>query len=213
MPKTTGTKATTLLKKAKDATADLQDEARAALADIRTLLAQLARNFWDLGRALKTFRDRKLHVALGYSAFAAMLESERLLSDSQAYKLIGVVENLRKREAVRLGFEKAAALVAYAAATPDSDSAAELAKSDALIGDKRVSKSSVRDLEERGRHVRAKAAAGKPRSPAQAAKDKADAALVKRVKAQIAAAGFGRATVTLTATKVVVELARSPFET
>ena len=141
-----------------------------------------------------------------------MLEGERLLSDSQAYKLIAVVENLPKREAVRLGFEKAAALVAYAAATPEVDSAAALAKSDALIGDKRVSKASVRDLEAHGRQVRAKAVAAKPKSAAQAAKVKADAAVVKRVKAKLAAAGFGRATVTLAAKQVVIALARSPFE-
>ena len=209
--KDVSSQANVLVTKAEAAEAVRAKLARELVADIKTRIGQVARTFWELGRALKTMRDKKLHSALGYASFEAMVDGEKLGSDTLAYKLITVVENVPKREAVRLGYEKAAALVSYVKVTPEDDSAAELAKSDALIGGKRVSKSSVRELEAHKKAVKAKADASKPKTAAQVARAKADAALLKRVKAQLAAAGLRTAVIVLRGPKVVIEVERGAF--
>jgi hypothetical protein len=205
-------RASALVTKAEAAGAARVTLARKLIADIRQQLGRVARTFWELGRALKTMRDKKLHGALGYASFEAMVDGEKLGSDTLAYKLITVVENVPKREAVRLGYEKAAALVSYVKATPEEDSAAELARSDALIGGKRLSKSSVREVEAHKQAVKAKAAASKPKTAAEVARAKADAALLKRVKSQLAEAGLRKATIAIRGSKVVIEVERAAFE-
>ena len=212
-PKSTkSTQASALVIKAEAAEAARTALAQKLVADIKRLVGKVARDFWELGRALKTMRDKKLHAALGYDSFEAMVDGEKLVSDTLAYKLITVVENVPKREAVRLGYEKAAALVSYVKATPEDDSAAELAKADALIGGKRVSKSSVRDLEARKQAVRAKADATKPKGAVALARAKADAAVLAQVKARLRAAGLRKATITLRGTSIIITLERAAFE-
>lgn len=121
------------------------------------LLARIERTFWEVGRVLVTIRDEALHRALGYDNLE-VLAAERLgLSKTVAWKLLSVAETLPRDEAVKLGQEKAYALIAYARAAPDQDPTV-LIQEDAAIAGKPLSEATVRDLE-------AATAAARPKRP------------------------------------------------
>jgi hypothetical protein len=152
------------------AASDKKARGEALLALIERRKQRIVEDFYDLGLALKELLDDELYVALGHRTFAELLSARNVVSASSAKKLIAVVEHVSREQALRLGREKAYALVAYAAASPEADVPSQLAAIDAEIAGKKVSALSTRDIEEAAR--RARQAARKP-SPEEKAAERA----------------------------------------
>jgi len=181
------------------------------LALIERRKSVIVESFYDLGVALRELLRRELYRALGHPSFKALLEERRVMSEAQAYKLIALVEHLPREEALRLGQEKAAALVAYAEATPEPDRPAELARTDAPIGGKPLSKVSVRDLKAAAVASRAKRPA-RTATPAARERRRHEAVLVKAARAALRRAGIARAKVVVKGAQVVATFAASAVE-
>jgi len=181
------------------------------LALIERRKSVIVESFYDLGVALRELLRRELFRALGHASFKALLAERQVMSEAQAYKLIALVEHLPREEALRLGQEKAAALVAYAEATPEPDRPAELARADAPIGGKPLSKVSVRDLKAAAVAARGKRPA-RPATPAARERRQHAAALVKAARAALRRGGITRATVVVKGAQVVATFAASAVE-
>ena len=95
--------------------------ARSLVAQIRRHLAMITELFFDIGEVLAVLRNNRMHLALGYGSFAELLERERLMSLSQASKLIVVAEKLPRENAMELGQERSFALISYARAAHPAD--------------------------------------------------------------------------------------------
>lgn len=149
------------------AASDKRARGEALLALIERRKQRIVEDFYDLGLALKELLDDELYVALGHRTFAELLSARNVVSASSAKKLIAVVEHVSREQALRLGREKAYALVAYAAASPEADVPSQLAAIDAEIAGKKVAALSTRDIEEAAR--RARQAARKPSAEEKAA--------------------------------------------
>ncbi|CAN5477897.1 hypothetical protein BH09MYX1_BH09MYX1_37540 [soil metagenome] len=110
--------------------------------------ARILEDFYDLGAALRELLDKKLYAALGYASFDDLLAKRDVIGRTQAYKLIAVVRELPRDRAVEVGQERAYALVAVAAATPEPDTAASILATGVKVHGKTkdVSKLSKRDL-------------------------------------------------------------------
>ena len=93
---------------------------------IRRRLATVVEGFYDIGVALTEILKGKLYAADGHASLEVYLDAEKLLSPSQARKLIDIVANVPREQALAVGQERAYALIAFARATPEPDSAAEL---------------------------------------------------------------------------------------
>ena len=182
------------------------------VALIRRRMTDVVESFYDMGEALREVVEHKLYAAAGHASFKAFLAAERLLSARQAAKLIAVVRKVPREQALALGQERAYALVAYTDATPDDDSAAGLLAADARVGEKPVTRASVREIQAATRAVNASERAKRPPTEARRAKEKADAALVKTVKAALREGGFARAAVTLKRDTVRIEVTRAQAE-
>ena len=102
-------------------------KAERLLADIATRKARITSDFYAIGAALDVIMRERLYAALGHASFDEMLAERKVMGRSQAYKLLAVVRALPKRKATELGLEKASALAQLPKATPEDDTAAELA--------------------------------------------------------------------------------------
>jgi len=135
----------------------------AAARRAEELLALIARRkenivdaFYDVGQALQEMLDNKLHMALGYDNFEAMIAARNVIGRSQAFKLIAVVKQLPRAEALAMGQERAYALANLAAATPRHDTATSIVTKGVRVrGTVRdVSRLSVREIESLAKQVR-----------------------------------------------------------
>ncbi len=182
------------------------------LALVRRRMTEVVEGFYDIGEALREILDHKLFAVAGHKSMRAMLSAEKLMSFRQASKLITVVRRVPREDALALGQERAYALVAYADATPEDDSPSALLASNARVGDKSVQSASLRDIEAATKETRAKQKAKRPPTAAQRARSKADAALVKVVRAALRDAGVNRVEVTAGRDEVIVRIARAKAE-
>lgn len=98
-----------------------KSRALALLAEIASRKNEIARAFYDIGRALGELHAKKLYGSLGYATFDAMLEDKGLMSGQYARRLIQVARAFDRDQAQRLGAEKAYALVRYVALTKEAD--------------------------------------------------------------------------------------------
>lgn len=64
---------------------------------------QISEAFYEIGLALRELQKRKLHVALGFSSFAAMLQARDVMSAAQAFKLIKLVASVPREQALAMG--------------------------------------------------------------------------------------------------------------
>lgn len=167
---------------------------------------RMLEDFYDVGEALRELLEQKLYAALGHASFEAMLSEHDVMGARQARKLIALVSEIPRAQALALGQEKAYALVAYTAATPEPDAAAELAKKDAKIGKKPISQASVRDLQDAAKAVHAKRRAAAPKSPAAKAAAASARAAHTAVLAAIRKLGIARPEIETTADRVVVRI-------
>jgi hypothetical protein len=173
--------------------------ANALLALIARRKPRIVDEFHELGTALRELLEARLYEVLGHASFAELLEARAVMSLSSAKKLIAIAENLSRDAAVQLGRERAYALVAYAAATPDADSAATIAARDGAIGGRRLSTLSKRDIEAATRSARGR---GRPGTPAERARR----AALLGVKRLVKSWDIGAVDVALRGPRIVVSL-------
>lgn len=157
--------------------------AESLLAEIERRKQRIAEDFYDIGVNLRELSEKKLFGALGYPTFAAMLAERKVMSLSQAHRLIRIVRTLPRDKALAVGSEKAALLTGYSEATPEPDTPEWLLDEGKLPGGKRVADASTREIATALKEARAKS---KPRkktpeeTTAEADARKAQAALRKR---------------------------------
>ena len=185
--------------------------AQALLALVQRRKQRITEDFYDIGEALRELLRKELYKALGFASFDELVVTHELMSGEQARKLIMLVEHMPREEALQLGQEKAYALVAYTLATPEADVPAELVRTDAKLGDKPVSKASVRDLKVAAAEVRKKQPK-KPPSEAQRARLRREKELVATARSVLKRAGVSRAEVVVKKDKVIITLAASTLE-
>jgi hypothetical protein len=165
--------------------------AEALIERIERLKLGVAQAFYEMGRCLGELLEKKLHLSLGFVSFEAMLDERGLMSAMQAFKLIEVSRQFSKREAARLGPEKAYALVRHVARTKEKDDPAEYLLAGFPVGGRRrpIDEVTVREIlaatrtavsrqhGERGESERA-------RRDAESIRKKVHAALAKRTDDQ-----------------------------
>ncbi len=122
--------------------------ADALVARVEALKLGVAQSFHEMGRCLGEILERKLHLSLGYTSFEEMLAARGLMSPMQASKLIEVSRQFSKRDAVRLGPEKAYALVRHVARTKQKDDPAEYLVEGFPVGGRRrpIDEVTVREI-------------------------------------------------------------------
>lgn len=178
------------------------------VATIRRRMLSVAEGFYDIGEALREIVDKKLYAVAGHANLGVFLASERIMSRRQATKLIALARRVAREDALALGQERAIALLAYVDATPEDDTVAELVHAGVEIAGKPVTEASVREIEAAAREVRKRVASAKNPRVARA-RARADAGLIKDVRASLRASGVGRAKVTITREGVRIELTRA----
>ena len=173
---------------------------------IRRRLATVVESFYDIGEALTEILRRKLYAVGGHSSLEAYLTTTKLIGIAQAMKLIAIVREVPREVALAAGPERSYALIGLAKATPEPDSAAELIASGTVAGQP-AAKAPVRAI------TAAKAERAKrPKTAAAKERDKADAALVKGVRALLRASGLGAGVVSVGGDEVRVVLTREQAE-
>jgi len=174
---------------------------------IRRRLTTVVESFYDIGVALTEVLKSKLYAAGGHASLEAWLEAEGLLSFSQAKKLIAIVKSVPREQALAVGQERAYALIALSAATPEPDSATELIAHGVVDGQP-AAKAPVRAIAAAAKGERAKA----PKTAAAKAKAKADAAVEKTVRAMLRAGGLKATAVSVGRDEVRVVVPRRQVE-
>ncbi len=117
------------------------------------------------------------------------------------------MKNVPREQALAVGQERAYALVALSAATPEPDSAAELIAHGVVAGQP-AAMAPVRAIEAAAKVERAKA----PKTAAAKAKAKADAAVEKTVRAMLRASGLKATAVSVGRDEVRVVVSRKQVE-
>ena len=174
---------------------------------IRRRLATVVESFYDIGLALTEILKKKLYAVGGYASLEAYLAATKLISSAQAMKLIAIVREIPREVALAAGSERAYALIAFAKATPEPDTAAGLIAS-GTVGGQPAAKAPVRAIAAAAKAERAK----QPKTGAAKARAADDAALMKGVKALLRAGGLGAAEVRVVRGVVRVALTREQAE-
>ena len=195
-----------LIAKTKDAAA-ARHKARYGelVALIKRRMVDVVESFYDIGEALREIVEKKLYVEGGHKNLGAFLRAEGIMSISRANRLIAVVRKVPRDDAMRLGQERAYALLAYTEATPDDDSPSTLLASDARIKGTPAAAASVRDIQRARREVVDAETAKRPPTDAERKRVKAKGALEAGARKLLREAGLrpteihvGRASVRVT---------------
>ncbi len=154
---------------------------------------QVARHFYDIGKALAELQREKLYVALGKKSFAQLLIDRQLLGLSQAKKLIAIAESFDRAKALELGTEKAYALVRMARTTPEDDTPEQLAAGSLRVAGKtkKASALSAAEIDRAARELQAKTAPSRTSSP----EEKASRSAARSLQASLRRAGAKGATI------------------
>jgi len=205
----------TLASKARAASAKQAEakrrRAEALLALVQRRKQHITEDFYDIGEALRELLRKKLYEPLGFASFDDLVRAHDLMSVEQARKLVALVEHMPREEALRLGQEKAYALVAYTLATPEPDVPADLVRADAKLGDKPLSETSVRDIKAAAAEARKKQPK-KPLGEAERARLRRDKHLLAAARLVLKRAGVNRSEIVVRRDKVVITLAASTVE-
>ncbi|MBN1770075.1 MAG: hypothetical protein JXB32_02345 [Deltaproteobacteria bacterium] len=103
----TASPASRTLAQARTALPALRQEAERLLAVVAQAKTRIGADFYRMSAALTELLDRKLHAALGYETFGAMLQQRRLMSPAAASKLIAIYRSIPRQTALQLGPERA----------------------------------------------------------------------------------------------------------
>lgn len=174
---------------------------------IRRRIGTVVESFYDIGVALTEIARGKLFAAAGHDSLEAYLAATKLISPTQAQKLMAIVKAVPREEALAAGPERSYALIGLARATPEPDSAVELIASGTVAGQPAV-KAPVRAIVAATKAERAK----HPASAAAKAKAKADDAVVRGARALLRAGGVTAKAVTVKGDEVRVVLSRAQVE-
>jgi hypothetical protein len=159
------------------------------LIDLITRRAStISEAFYDIGVALGEILKKKLYGALGYKSFDALLAHRKLMSRTQATKLIEVSHAMSRDAAIKLGLAKAYAAARLVAATPEPDTVTGLLAKGVRTGKhghgrKTLEHMSVREVEDAAQKVRRK-------KEGKGAEQKAAEAAAKLARVALVAAGF-----------------------
>lgn len=174
---------------------------------IRRRLATVVESFYEVGVALREILEKKLYAVEGHASLADYLAATKLVSLTQAEKLIAIVRRVPREEAMAAGQERAYALIALADATPEPDTAAE------LIAHGTVAGAPAREAPVRAIRAAAKAQAQqRPKTKAQAEKAKADAAVDRGLRRWLKQGGLRPEAVRVTGRAVHVTLTREQVD-
>ena len=192
--------------------AEARDAARKRLKVLEALIARrigtIVESFYDIGEALREILDHKLYGAAKHESFEAFLEARKLIAPRQAEKLVAIVRHVPRDVAIAQGQEKAYALVALTAATPEPDTVASVV-ADGEVAGIAVADASVRELTAKTRRLNA---ARRAETPAGKAHAKADAKLEKGLRKVLKRAGLAVASVRVEAKGVFIEATRKAAE-
>jgi len=183
--------------------------AEALIALVERRKQRITEDFYDIGEALREILRKTLYAALGYATFEELLRARKLMSLAQAKKLIRLVDGIPRQEALALGQEKAYALVAYTAATPEADVPAELVRASAAIAGKPIQKASKREIQEATAKLRSKAP---PKTAAAKARQRKEQAVEKGLRALLRSIGVHRADIAVGLQSVVVTFSRKSLD-
>ena len=157
---------------------------------IRRRLATVVESFYDIGEALTEILRRKLYAVGGHASLEAYLTATKLIGIAQVMKLIAIVREVPREVALAAGPERSYALIASG-----------------TVAGQPAAKAPVRAI------TAAKAERAKrPKTAAAKERDKADAALVKGVRALLRASGLGAGVVSVGGDEVRVVLTREQAE-
>jgi hypothetical protein len=106
--------------------------------------------FYDIAISLNVLRKQEVYVALGCESFEELIPRTGL-SRTICFQLLQLPQHLTRDTAISLGPEKSNSLIFYVKSTPEDDDAETLAREDALIGGKPISKCSAEDINEAAR--------------------------------------------------------------
>ncbi len=137
---------------------EAKKQAEADIAVVVGCKARIAEAFYDMGEALSRLAAPGVALVVGFSSFEQLCEQALDLSVTQAKRLISIVKNVPRAEALKMGQTRAAALVELAEATPQADTAMTLSrKTLALPSGEKVNlrTASTRQLQAAAREVRA----------------------------------------------------------
>jgi hypothetical protein len=172
-------------KNVKSLVADGAKRAKALLETVKESKARIAREFYAIGLALRELLRKKLYASVGCRSFAEMLDRYDLMGKTQAFKLIGIVDNYDRKQALALGLEKAGGLVELAHATAAKDTGVALAKQGVVVrGHRRaVAELSAVEIEEEAKRTR-RSRANATRDPARHAAQAIAAEREKELRAR-----------------------------
>ena len=180
----------------------LLKEARADIALIRRRQAEITEAFYDVGEALARLKRPGVAEAVGRATFKELCEKDLEMGLTTAERLIAIVTRVPREDALRMGQERAFALVQLADATPEADSATMLEKgARTLPSGKKVdlAKASVREIHTAAKEIRAaKKPTGKPRGRTTTVEERAAASALQSA---LRGDGFESARVTAVATR------------
>ena len=183
---------------------------KALEALIRRRLVTVVESFYDVGEALAEVLRRKLYAAEEHASLEAWLRATKLLSVTQAMKLLAIVRHVPREQALAAGQERAYALIALASATPEPDTAAELIERGSVEGQP-AAQAPVRAIVAAARAARAKGTKGTA-TPAAKAKAKAERAIEKGVREILRAGGVSATGMSVGRDEVRVVLSRAQVE-
>lgn len=106
---------------------------------VAELKPRIADDFYELGELLHDLERERLYEVLGHASLGDLVETRGLMSKVVASRLLAVVEAVPKELALRLGSDKAHALVTYVRAVPTAESAAAVAAAGVMVEGRRKS--------------------------------------------------------------------------
>ena len=107
--------------------------ARVLISLVKRRLGRIVEDFYEIGQALRELYRNELWKEMGYASFREMIEATGIKGTSQAFKLIAVVEQMSREQAIDLGAERAYALTRLVEATPEPDSVPLLLESGVIV--------------------------------------------------------------------------------
>lgn len=205
--------------------ADVQGMTKAGRVAAEDLIERIERNkvgvaqaFHEIGRCLGDLLEKKLYAPLGYASFEAMLAGRGLMSAVQAAKLIEVSKSFSKRDAARLGPEKAYALARHVARTKQKDDPAEYLLAGFPVGGRRrpIDEVTVREILDAtrtavSRQQGERGASERAKRDAESTQRKVQAAIAKRTGGQGEVRVFFRRGGWRITVELPAELAESAF--
>lgn len=152
--------------------------ARQDIALIQRKRADVAAAFYDIGEALVRLKTSGAHRAFKRPSWEAFCVAELDMSESQAERLIEIVQQMTREDAIKLGtFSKASSVARLVKATPAEETVAQAIREGIVVGGARL------DVKHASARQIARATSGVPRHRGSRGRhlSNEDATVAKRV--------------------------------